>query len=634
MRPTRPQRFDTAHESSTALAGRLFQGPERWGWEYVEPAPIRPMPHPTPVWQEPTPPDLSELQQRHARLQAILSNITSMVSYYRRLMVLVALLVLLLVFQSPLVGIGLLVAAAAAMVVLNYLVQVPLREMERIKQQAAVAREAARQRFAAAESEWQAEAARFEAGERKRIDATPLLFPFAPAGQASRVDVFGGTPAGWASLLATLGGSVLGGGSSMTVLDLSGNNVAAALAELADTVRVPVSVGSAPSDLERAGLLGELDPEDLAEILAEAMDAMRGRSDQRDLPAMDAELIRTVARRLDQPLTFRRLAAGIRVVRSTADPDDDGLLSIPEVERLTEQVDLIDKSERVRDELRFIGNQLDLLAKEQSSDRSGGSHAAVRLWTPGGLSVIRTDGRNARGKEFVDHVLFRTVAHHVAQGRPGVDDPVLVVVGADELGRAALEAMVRNAWRARVRLVFMFARLREDAADLLGGGDGVALLMRIGNPQEADTAATHVGRGYTFQLSQVARQLGRTVTRGENNSVTDQVGGSETFTEGGSDTSTSGPSSSRSLGDTWSRSLTDSWSRSTTTGTSSSEADSRTDGQTYQRSYEFVVEPYQIQHLEQTAFVLVHSGPEGRRVTMGDCFPGLAVTDRVSIASR
>jgi len=244
-----------------------------------------------------------------------------------------------------------------------------------------------------------------------------------------------------------------------------------------------------------------------------------------------------------------------------------------------------------------------------------------------------------------------------------VQDPVLVVVGADELGRSSLEAMVGSAWGAQVRLVYIFKHLREDSADLLGGEDSAALMMKIGNGREAATAAEYIGKGFTFQLSQLTRQLGQTVTVGNNTAVTETYGGSETATHGGSNTTTKsrsdtrsvgrglskgpgsrskssnssrsfGKSLSRSLSDTWSRSLSDTWSNSRTQGDNRSEAESVNDGQTYQRSYEFTVEPAQIQHLEQTAFVLVHSGPEGRKVTMGDCLPGIAVIDRVSPTPR
>ena len=653
MNPASPERFGSSAPTSLTLADGLFRRPERWGWEYVEPAPISRYPYADqyPQWQEPVPPDHDELLARSGQAKAKLPKLLRWAGG-------LTLLGLAMLYLLGVTGFGVVVLLAGLSIggTALYRVSSPLRRID-------AERNARWQELLMYQAKWDDAIAHHDAAEHWRVQTTPLLFPFGPSGQSSRVDVFGGTSAGWASLLATMGSSVLAGGSSLLVLDLSGQNVVAALAELTNEVGLPVSAASAPVDLERTGLLGDLAPEDLAEVLAEAMDSMRGKTDQVDLQAMDAELIHTVARRLEHPRTFGRLAAGVQVLRSTYDPDDDGPLSLAEVQKLTDQVDLIDKSERVRDELRFVGNQLELLTKEQSGRGDAESDDFVQLWPENGLSVIRTTGRNERGKKFVDRVLFQAVAHHIANSPMRVQDPVLVVVGADELGRSSLEAMVGSAWGAQVRLVYIFKHLREDSADLLGGEDSAALMMKIGNGREAATAAEYIGKGFTFQLSQLTRQLGQTVTVGNNTAVTETYGGSETATHGGSNTTTKsrsdtrsvgrglskgpgsrskssnssrsfGKSLSRSLSDTWSRSLSDTWSNSRTQGDNRSEAESVNDGQTYQRSYEFTVEPAQIQHLEQTAFVLVHSGPEGRKVTMGDCLPGIAVIDRVSPTPR
>jgi len=86
--------------------------------------------------------------------------------------------------------------------------------------------------------------------------AVPNLFPFGPFGPSSRVDVVGGTPAGWASLLTTKGSSVVADGGSLLVLDLSGQNVAAALGELTEYTGRRVDVAEAPANLDEVGLLG------------------------------------------------------------------------------------------------------------------------------------------------------------------------------------------------------------------------------------------------------------------------------------------------------------------------------------------------------------------------------------------
>ncbi|MFL6140691.1 MAG: hypothetical protein ACJ72N_02330 [Labedaea sp.] len=629
--------FGAQAPATVTLAENLFRAPERWGWEFVEPRPASTYPHvgQYPQWKEPPQPDLSDPQRRHAIAKAKLAKQLAWAGG----LVLVGLITL-----GASVGFGLFLILIGGVIGGRalYMVNAPLSAIRNLEQQSSDRKHTLRQEFNKVKASWDAKIAQHDQSERQRLANTPLLYPLALTSVPSRVDVFGGTPAGWAALLATLSGSALTGGSSILVLDLSGQEVSGALQSLSQARGVPLTTVAVPNDLSRGGLLGDLDGRELADVLSEAMGSMRPKTDQVDLQSMDAELIHTVARRLERPLTFARLAAGVEVLRSIYDPDTEGPLSADEVRKLTNQVDLIDKSERVRDELRFIGNQLELLVegRGQSGRRDGTGTEAVDLWSDHGLTVVQTDSRNRRQKDFADRVLFQAVVHSLADKQVPVGDPMLIVVGADELGRSSLEAMVRNAWGARVRLVYLFEHLREDTADMLGGMDSVALLMRLGNGREAATAAEYIGRGHTFKLSQLTRQMGRTATDGGSSSTTDTEGGSESVTRGRSDTSTSGGSfsggshSSRSFGTSWSHSLTDTWSTSWQKAKNWSESTSTTDGQTLQRSYDFSVEPTEIQNLEPTQFILVDSAPQGRRITMGDCFPGIAMVDRVSLTPR
>jgi hypothetical protein len=364
------------------------------------------------------------------------------------------------------------------------------------------------------------------------------------------------------------------------------------------------------------------------------MESMRTGHESVDLGAMDAEIIYSVAKRLDRPLTFDRLVAGVRVLRSTYEHEEESVLSAVEVARLTERVDLLDKSERVRDELRFIESQLSILgeAERRTSLQKG---SATGLWPSTGLAVIRSEEPNPRRKGFIDRVLFEAVSHHLVSTRISASNPTLIVAGADDLGRAGLETMARNAYKARVRLVFLFEHLRDASEELLGGGDSVAVLMRLGNAREAARAADYVGRGHSFQVSQLSRQVGTNQTLTTNQSTTDTEGQSITDTTGGSSSRSWGHGGGGgSSGDTWSRGVTETWSTSRTKGESFAEGRSENNGVVLQRSYEFTVEPTQIQDLEPTAFLIVDGGANGRRVRMADCFPGSVYVPRISPTGR
>ncbi len=643
-----PVQFQTTAEATSGLTERLFQAPERWGWEYVDPAPPAPYPHLSgyPQWTEPLAPDTSVLENQLRLAKAKLP---------KRLLWAGGFGLIGLIAMSGSVGFGFVLLLIGLVIggIAAYQVSDPQSQIRRQREEAARRREEVLANFQSVKATWDQRIADHDAAERHRYATDPLLFPFSPTGVASRVDVFGGTARGWAALLATMGSSVISAGSTVLVLDLSGQGVTGPLADLTRLARgTPMQMVGVPAALEEPWLLGDLAPRELADVLSEAMDSLRSKTDNVDLGAMDAEIIFTVAKRIEKPLTFERLAAGVRVLRTTFDPDEDTCLSAVEVQRLTERVDLVDKSERVRDELRFVEAQLQILSdsERQAANPMKGTDP-TSLWPQGGLAVVRSEEQNPRRKGFVDRVLFQTVAHHLASGGAATRDPVLIVAGADELGRAGLEAMARNAYKARVRLVYLFEHLRDDAAEVLGGGDSVALLMRLGNGREAATAAEYIGRGFTFHLSQLSRQVGTTVTEGTSTSVTDTEGSSSTNTVGGSSSRSWGGSDGSSWGggggggnssstwgqsvtDTWSDSVTRSWSTSWQKGQNFSRGVSETDGAVLQRSYEFTVEPTQIQTLDPTTFLLVDSGPQGRRVRMGDCFPGAVFVPRASLRAR
>jgi len=152
--------------------------------------------------------------------------------------------------------------------------------------------------------------------------------------------------------------------------------------------------------------------------------------------------------------------------------------------------------------------------------------------------------------------------------------------------------------------------LRGDLQQLLGGSDSASVVMRLGNAQEASAAAEYIGRGYSFKLTQLSQQTGRTDTTGRSYSSGSSGGWSES----------SGRSGGRA-GTGWSDSATSSVGWSTQEGTSESTAWSKTDGETATRVYEFTVEPTQIQSLPAAAFIVVESVAGGRRVVAGSCDP-------------
>jgi hypothetical protein len=206
--------------------------------------------------------------------------------------------------------------------------------------------------------------------------------------------------------------------------------------------------------------------------------------------------------------------------------------------------------------------------------------------------------------------------------RVDVTGRVLVVAGADHLGAAPLEAMAKLARTRGLRLVYFFEHLRDSSQQLLGGGHSATMIMRLGHPTEAATAAEYIGRGYTFKIAQITQQHG----------FTDTTGGGENWGESRSESAnwSVNASGSDALSIASNMSRQSSVSQTSGTSTSWSHATSTTDGTTNQRVYEFAVEPQSIQTLPVTAFLLVEGVGQKRRAVVADANPEIATLDRVA----
>ncbi len=170
-------------------------------------------------------------------------------------------------------------------------------------------------------------------------------------------------------------------------------------------------------------------------------------------------------------------------------------------------------------------------------------------------------------------------------------------------------------------------RLHNELREHLGSSDSVAVLMRLGNAQDAAAAAEFIGRGHRFVLSELTAQIGRTSTSGSSTSTGDAIGTTATKgTNRGHGPGTGSSSRSRSLAESQTRS----WQKTA----SWSQVESTVTGETRSRVYEFMVEPTAIQALPATAFILIETGDIGRRVVVADCNPGICLLDRVAAEPR
>lgn len=633
--PTTPQ------VAPAELARRLFVPPERWGWEYLVPAPMTRSPEAdnAPLWYE---------LERPANLPALLAR--------RKQAIIVLIIMLFATFA---------IAASSTEVLPDWVSNVLflvgivgsillfLRNWRGFKtavKKHESRRGAAIQTWEQNKAAWEARVAEHDRHERERFTTSLIWHPLELRSHPSRVDVFGGTGDGWASLFTTLGASMLAGSGGMLVLDFSEQQVADNLAAMSAAGGMPVTTVELPAAAEQVNLLAGLSPDEVAELLAESVHTLRsGREEGIDLRALDAELLSTVTQRLEAPVTFVRIVAGLRVLRRLYDAGSESALSAGEVRALNSFVDTVGTTERNANELQFLTSTLALLTvSEDGRPIADGAAQSVPLWPVRGLMVVATMSSHHRRKDLLDRVVFHRVLHAMRTLRPGSGQDVIAIAGADHVGLESLEALARHARRVGVRLVLMLEHLRGDLTQLLGGSDSAALVMRLGNSAEAAAASDFIGREHRFTLSQLTEQVGQTFTHGTASSdggsitTTTSTGTTSSFSSGGSSGGGGmggigggggGSSfSSSTFGTTSSRSTARmrSWQETV----NQSEADSSTRGNTTSRVYEYAVEPTTIQGLPPTAFILVEVDRAGRRVVAGDCNPGITLLDRLATQPR
>ncbi len=194
-------------------------------------------------------------------------------------------------------------------------------------------------------------------------------------------------------------------------------------------------------------------------------------------------------------------------------------------------------------------------------------------------------------------------------------------------------------------LVLGYRSVPAHVRERLGRGDCAVAFMRLGNAEEARFAAEQIGTEHRLVVSQLTDTVGTSVTDTSGDSYTSTASDSLT----GSDSSTAGRSRSRrdapfgpanrDSSTATSISVTEGISTGTSWGVSTSRAIGASDSlaRTAQRSREFLVEQYELQHLPQSAVVLCYPGPgypgpAGRQVLLADANPAIMALPTATLA--
>ena len=473
---------------------------------------------------------------------------------------------------------------------------------------------------------WQRELDHHERTGRSRAAAVQPWVPVAPATR-ERVDLYGGSAAGWRAALLAMGSSLMSAGGRLTVVDLTQDGVAEPLRQLAGQYGAPIQTTTVPDRDRSLNLLAGLGPEEVGVVVAEALHG--AQPDTAESRGVDATLLQHVVECLtDGAVTFGRLHLALQVLLRQLSPDQRGDLSKQEYGAVA---DLLSDAVRRSAEPRLFS----LAAGVKRLAGTGGDDP-VADWTADDVSlrlVQVSDREPELTAALLRHLLFQIAACRVQRGElTGSGERVVLIAGADTVPRADLERFDGICRRNGLRLVLLFSHLRDDAVELLGGGDAV-LFMRLGNAKEAEHAASFIGRQHRLVASQFTYSHGTntsvtasdSTTRGKNASTAESSG---TQTSDSRQTtfgllfSRRHRSGSKTSGEQFSTSTTGgtSWSESMSTSTQRGSNESTSVG--YQRTYEYAVEPTVLQSLSPTAFIMVDpKDPASPR--LGDCDPRL-----------
>jgi hypothetical protein len=422
--------------------------------------------------------------------------------------------------------------------------------------------------------------------QQQVVDAMAEWAAASPTPGTRRVDIVGGTSYGWEAVLTVFGGSLLATRGPMTLVDFTGEALCDELMELATVTGRSVSELRLPAELDQFDLVAGLEPDELVDVLVEAMhgDAPEGSRAER---SQDAMLLQQLSRSLAPDLTLPRLLAAVRNAgrEGTGSHPEDG----PRLRRIE--------------------------AFLHPLESMGTATAA-----PGGadLTCLITDGSGGNAQnELLKDLVVQWLGRQVRRSATPMGS--LVLLGADEVHHRAIERLSTLCERRGVRLVLFFGHLRAESLRTIGGGE--VALMRLGNHQEASQAAEFIGRGHKFVLSEITRTLG-----GENtHTLADTQGEAET--RGGStERVRTGRHLSRRRGTSWSR--TRNWSQTE----SVAQGSNWSDAQAAQRVYEYAVEPRVLQDLPEYAMILVKGEGRGSVVQAVEVDPAIVTLSRVSMA--
>ncbi len=449
-----------------------------------------------------------------------------------------------------------------------------------------------------AHQKWRTQVERDEHRLGQEHSLQPVWYPIHKPARHRVVPVMGGTPTTWDAMLASLLVAASDSGfDRIQIANLSQWPVLMSVRAIAHKARrMAVRFDSVSSAGSTVDLFRNRDLAELASFLVDVGRVLSDREGMRDAARDKADLL-AVGQLLDLPVTLARLILAIDTALGSIGARATTDLTSDEERRLRDyHLNVVSKRPQTADRLDGLFADLRELARyqatrEQEHERFGPGQVKARVY-----DVDATHGihETEMGRE----ILARALARQFARSSTTLD--FLAIAGAEKLAPEVLNSLIGSAQHLSKQLVLLFSEITPLAQRTLGaGGSDFAIFLRLPNSEDAEIAARHFGREFTFVVN------GFSIAEGHTND----------WGSGTSDTNSSTTTRGSSFGSSFARSVSKSLGSSTGTSTTRNTGQSLTTTTSTGKVHEFVIQPEEFQHLDEFSMLAV----EGKRAILASC---------------
>jgi hypothetical protein len=362
-------------------------------------------------------------------------------------------------------------------------------------------------------------------------------------------------------------------------------------------------------------------PKDLASLVTDVLRPAAGGGNRNDAVRAKQELLR-VAGKLTGKVDLARLRDAVAMALGHPRRGVTATFTAAEEADLHDyRADIVNQQQPVAERLSDLLSDLEgLLAYARDPARFprtyGHGPAKVQTYEIG-------RGGGTQDRALGCELLARAATLAFSVPHNGRD--LLVVAGAEVLATEVLHGLTGAAQRTGKRLVLLYSRITDDAAVVLGhGGADCAVFLRLPNYDDAERAAKHLGKQFTFVVN------GFSISEGETEQWNESQARSSSSTTGTSRTSGTsrsfGLNGALTAGHNFGNTVSDSFTSGTSDTVGVGGSTQVTKSRNHARVHENVVEPEVFQQLDDDLMLVVRR----RTAVLAVCDPTIAALPSAS----